>query len=62
MAGCDRGEAMNVLGGRVRKLEDRFEIGNETIGQMHIRALQEAEHQRLAKAGELAEVDPPDSE
>jgi len=53
---------MSALGGRLRKLEDRFGIGNETLGQLHIRALREAERQRLAEAGELVEMEPPDSE
>ena len=52
---------MSALGGRLRKLEDRFGIGNESIGQMHLRALRQAEQQRRAEAGELAAAEP-DSE
>ncbi len=53
---------MNALGGRLRKLEDRFGIGNETLPQLHLRAVREAEHRRLVEAGELVEAPPPDSE
>ena len=52
---------MSALGGRLRKLEDRFGIGNETFAQLHLRALREAEHQRLEEAGKLVEMEPPDS-
>ena len=53
---------MSALGGRLRKLENSFGIGHETFAQLHLRALREAEHKRLAEAGELVEVEPPDSE
>ena len=53
---------MSALGGRLRKLEDRFGIGNETFAQLHLRAVREAEHRRLAEAGELPELALPDSD
>ena len=53
---------MSALGGRLRKLENSFGIGNETFAQLHLRAVREAEHQRLVEAGELLEVAPPESE
>ena len=53
---------MNALNSRLYKLEDRFGIGKETFGQLHLRALREAEQQRLAEAGEAAEGEPPEDE
>jgi hypothetical protein len=53
---------MSALGGRLRKLEDRFGFGKETFAQLHLRAVREAEHRGLVETGELAEVALPDSE
>ena len=43
---------MSTFGSRLRKLDDRFGLGNETIPQLHLRALREAEQRRKIEAGE----------
>jgi hypothetical protein len=48
---------MNALNSRLYKLEDRLGLGSETFGQLHLRALREAERERLAELGGMAETE-----
>ena len=52
---------MNALTSRLYKLEDRLGLGNETLGQLHLRALREDARSRMAeKEGpEPLEDEPP---
>ena len=46
---------MNTFGSRLRKLDDRFGLANETIPQLHLRALREDERRRAKEAGVSSE-------
>jgi hypothetical protein len=53
---------MNVLGGRIRKLEGRYGLGNETFAQMHVRALREIARRETADEKAPIEIRPPEDE
>jgi len=53
---------MNVLGGRIRKLEDRYGLGNETFAQMHLRALREMARRETPDEKAPIEIRPPEDE
>ena len=46
---------MSGLSGRLRKLDDRLGLSNETIAQLHLRALREGERRRAEEAGASSE-------
>ena len=46
---------------RLRKLDDRFGLADESLGQLHLRAQREAEQQRTAEAGAAKELSEPES-
>jgi hypothetical protein len=52
---------MSTLGSRLRKLDDRFGLGPETISQLHLRALREDERRRAEEAGASSEPRQPES-
>ena len=52
---------MSTLGNRLRKLDERFGLANETIPQLHLRALREDERRRAQEAGVSNEPRKPES-
>ena len=53
---------MSALGWRLRKLEDRFGIGNETFAQLHLRALREIARSEMAEKEAPSDLKPPEDE
>jgi hypothetical protein len=53
---------MSALGWRLRKLEDRFGIGNESFAQLHLRALRETARRDGAEEDAPIELRPPEDE
>ena len=53
---------MSALGWRLRKLEDRFGIGNETFAQLHLRALREIARREMVKEKAPIGIRPPEDE
>ena len=51
---------MSGLSGRLRKLDDRLGLSNETIAQLHLRALREDERRRAEEADASSEPRQPE--